>query len=314
MKITETDSLLSALNNVKKEQKMKTELFEKKVTLDAIVSAFKNVQGIVAIVLGGSHAAGLANEKSDLDIGLYYSEKSPFDIEKVRSIASSFSLGGTPLVTGFYEWGPWVNGGAWMMTAAGKVDLLYRNIDQVQRTITDAVNGIWHHNFDQQPPFGFRSVIYLAETQVCRPLFDPQHMLEDLKSQITPYPAKLKQVIISDSLWLAEFTWMQCVAFASAGDTYNTVGCFTRIVNYLVHALFAINETYPLGDKRALQIIRTFDISPSKINEKLNRILGHAGTQADELMESAHLLKELWEQVVTLTDGQYEPRFKTSLD
>jgi predicted nucleotidyltransferase len=293
---------------------MKTELSEKNVLLDAIVSALKNVRGIVAIVLGGSHAAGLANEKSDLDIGLYYSEKSPFDIEKVRSIVSSFSVTGMPPVSDFYEWGPWVNGGAWIMTAVGKVDLLYRNIEQVQQTITDAVNGIWHHSFDQQPPFGFRSIIYLAETQVCKPLFDPQHILQSFKSQITPYPVKLRQVIISDSLWLAEFTLMQCVAFASIGDTYNTVGCFTRIVNYLVHALFAINETYPLGDKRALQIIATFSMSPFKIEEKLTRILGHAGTQTDELIENANLLKELWQQVVTLTDGQYEPRFKVSFD
>ncbi len=293
---------------------MRIELFEKNVTLDAIVSELKIVQGIVAIVLGGSHAAGFANEKSDLDIGLYYSEKNPFDIEKVRSIASRFSVAGTPDVTNFYEWGPWVNGGSWIMTAAGKVDLLYRNIDQVQQTITDAVNGIWHHSFDQQPPFGFRSIIYLAETQVCRPLFDPQNILLKFKSQITPYPAKLKQVIISDSLWLAEFTLMQCVSFASTGDTYNTAGCFTRIVNYLVHALFAINETYPLGDKRALQIIATFNISPAKIEEKINRILGHAGSQTNELIESTNLLKELWKQVVTLTDGQYEPRFKVGFD
>lgn len=293
---------------------MGTELFEKKATLDAIVSALKNVEGIAAIVLGGSHAAGFANEKSDLDIGLYYSEKSPFDIEKVRSIASSFSITGMPLVTNFYEWGPWVNGGSWMMTAVGKVDLLYRNIDQVQRTITDAVNGIWQHNFDQQPPFGFRSIIYLGETQICKPLFDPHNILQGFKALVIPYPVKLRQVVISDSLWLAEFTLMQCVSFASTGDTYNTVGCFTRIVNYLVHALFAINESYPLGDKRAVQIIRSFDRVPIKIEERLNRILGQAGTQADELMESTDLLKELWQQVVALTDGEYEPRFKVSLD
>lgn len=293
---------------------MTIDLLDKKETVDAIVAALKDVPGIVAIVLGGSRAAGYANEKSDLDIGLYYSEKHPFDIEAIRDIASRFSVAGMPVVTGFYEWGPWVNGGAWMMTAAGKVDFLYRNIDQVQQTITDAVNGNWQHSFDQQPPFGFRSVIYLAETQVCKPLFDPEQVLQGLKARITPYPAKLKQVIISDSLWLAEFSLMQCVAFASAGDVYNTAGCFTRIVNYLVHALFAINEAYPLGDKRALQIIATFNRCPFEINGRINRILGQAGTQASELIESTDLLKELWQEVVSLTDGQYEPRFKVRMD
>jgi hypothetical protein len=37
-----------------------------------------------------------------------------------------------PVVTGTYEWGPWVNGGAWIQTSAGKVDFLYKNLDQVR--------------------------------------------------------------------------------------------------------------------------------------------------------------------------------------
>ena len=36
------------------------------------------------------------------------------------------------IVTGMDEWGPWVNGGAWIQTPVGKVDFLYRNLDQVQ--------------------------------------------------------------------------------------------------------------------------------------------------------------------------------------
>lgn len=277
--------------------------------LETIVAALKDVEGVAAIVLGGSHAAGYANERSDLDIGLYYFEENPFNIESIRHTASRFSTQGTPPVTGFYEWGPWVNGGAWITTEAGKVDFIYRNINQVQQTITDAVNGIWQHNFDQQPPYGFRSVIYLGETAVCKPLFDPANILGKLKGQITPYPIKLKQTIISDCLWMAEFTFMQCYSFANAGDTYNTVGCFTRIANYLIHALFAINETYPLGDKRAMQLITTFSRYPITMEKTLNRVLGNAGAEAPELKASTDLLKALWTELVDLTEGVYQPRF-----
>ena len=77
-------------------------------------------------------------------------------------------------VTGFYEWGAWVNGGAWIHNPVCKVDFLYRNLDQVKRTIDDAKRGILHHDYAQQPAYGFYSVIYLAETQICLPLYDPQ--------------------------------------------------------------------------------------------------------------------------------------------
>jgi hypothetical protein len=295
-----------------KYQGMDIYLQEKKDMLDAITTALKGVPGVAAIVLGGSHAAGYAHKESDMDIGLYYFENSPFDIESIRHIANCFSIQGGALVTGFYEWGPWVNGGAWITTAAGKVDLIYRNIDQVQQTITDAVNGIWHHHFDQQPPYGFRSVIYLGETLVCKPLFDLDQVIQSLKAQVSPYPARLKQTILSDCLWLAEFTFMQCYHFAHAADTYNTVGCFTRIINYLVHALFALNESYPLGDKRAMQLLAVCRLSPPGIKETLDHILGHAGTQASELTANTDRLKGVWNEIVTLTEGQYTSRFKVN--
>ena len=104
------------------------------------------------------------------DIGLYYFEHSPFDIEAIRKIARQFASSGEPTVTGFYDWGPFVNGGAWIDNAICKVDFLYRNLDQVTREVAEAKAGRWSHSFDQQPPFGFRSVTTLGEIHCCKPL------------------------------------------------------------------------------------------------------------------------------------------------
>jgi hypothetical protein len=44
----------------------------------------------------------------------------------VRDCAKRFSLQDRPpIVTNFYEWGPWVNGGAWIHSSVGKVNFLY---------------------------------------------------------------------------------------------------------------------------------------------------------------------------------------------
>jgi len=42
--------------------------------LDATVKALQNVPNFVAVVLGGSHARGIARLDSDIDIGIYYRE------------------------------------------------------------------------------------------------------------------------------------------------------------------------------------------------------------------------------------------------
>jgi hypothetical protein len=51
-------------------------------------------------------------------------------------------------VTGFYEWVAWVNGGAWIETESSKVDILYRNLDQVRKTIRQAQQGIYQHDME----------------------------------------------------------------------------------------------------------------------------------------------------------------------
>ena len=38
-------------------------------------------------------------------------------------------------LAGYYQWDPWVNGGAWIETPVGKLDVLYWNIEQVRRVI-----------------------------------------------------------------------------------------------------------------------------------------------------------------------------------
>lgn len=73
--------------------------------------------------------------------------------------------------------------------------------------------------------------------------------------------------------------------------------------------MFAINETYPLGDKRAVQIIKTFERKPLMMEETLNKILGQAGIDTRDLAANTALLKRLWDQTVDLTAGQYKPRF-----
>lgn len=280
---------------------------DKQKLLDNFTSELKFIDGVKAIVLGGSHAVGLATEKSDLDIGIYYSEQSHFDIEKIKTIANKFSNNDQPTVTGFYEWGPWVNGGAWINTAKGEVDLLYKNIDQILKTIDNAKNGIWENSFEQQPPYGFSSIIFLAETHSCIPLYDPENVISKLKDSVKQYPKKLKQSVVQQSLWSAEFTIWQAEKFAAKTDMYNTVGCLTRAMYSIVSTLFALNEIYPMGDKRAIEIVEKTKNKPINFTNKINAILS---CDKKSLAENVRLLKLLFNETVELANGQYKPYYK----
>lgn len=281
---------------------------EKQLLLSQLIDSLKTVSGIGAIVLGGSYARGTQTASSDLDVALYYSKATPFAIDDVRSVARSIATVGEPTVTGLYEWGGWVNGGAWIQTAAGKVDFLYRNLEQVQRTIDEAHQGIQHHDYAQQPAYGFYSVIYLAETQCCVPLYDPHGWIAHLKEQVAVYPAQLKEKVIASSLWSAEFTLMHARSFAEKGDIYNTVGCFTRTASNLTQALFALNEVYFMSDKKVMEMIAGFTAKPNSYIERLEALLAHPGASEEELKNSYSQMEALWQDVKALS-ASYQARW-----
>ena len=279
---------------------------DKLAALNVILEQLQVVDGISAIVLGGSYARGTQHPDSDIDIGLYYEENAPFDIDQIRQIATA---SGTATVTGFYEWGAWVNGGAWISTNHGKIDFLYRNVDHVRRVIHNTRKGNLELDFLQQPPFGFPSIIYLAETSICRPLFDPKGLVASLKALVDPYPPGIKESITQSMLWGCEFTLSAARGFATKGDLYNTVGCLTRALSFLTQVLFALNEIYFISDKKAIETIETFPLKPSDYTASVNRILAHAGSNAEELSAPVLHLADLFHRVVDLTGGTYQPKF-----
>jgi predicted nucleotidyltransferase len=270
--------------------------------LKTITRQLSEIPGIVAIVLGGSYARGTARPDSDLDIGVYYSEQSPPEIAAIQSFAGKLSLPDhLPTVTGFYEWGPWVNGGAWIQTVAGKVDLLYRNLEQVERVLNDSQAGIYDHHFYQQPTFGFVSVVYLAETKCCLPLFDRQHLLSALKRRVEIYPPPLQQSLTKDCLWMAEFTFIHAFGFAQRGDIFNTVGCLTRIAFMLAQALFALNAEYYGGDKGCLEAIKSFARQPDQFSTRIEAVLALRMANPAELESAVRQMQVLWQEVADLT-------------
>jgi len=91
------------------------------------------IPGVVAVTLGGSRATNTAVEGSDWDFGLYYRGRlDPADVAALGWPGRVFAPG---------EWGRIVNGGAWLTVDSTKVDLIYRDLDEVARWTAAAADG-----------------------------------------------------------------------------------------------------------------------------------------------------------------------------
>lgn len=91
------------------------------------------IPGVEAVALGGSRATGTATADSDWDFGLYY--RGAIDTDAIRRLGWS----GRVFEPG--DWGRIVNGGAWLQVGDQQVDLIYRDLDEVERWTTEAERG-----------------------------------------------------------------------------------------------------------------------------------------------------------------------------
>lgn len=269
------------------------------------------VPGLEALVLGGSHARGRARPDSDVDLGLYYDDAHPLDIEALREIARDVSDVPDASVTELWEWGPWVNGGAWLVIEGHPVDLLYRSLDQQSGTIDAASRGEYELHFAQQPPFGFFGPTCLGEIDVAIVLADPRDRLSPLKARVADYPEALRRRVIADFLWSAEFA-LQAFARKAAhrAEPYVTTAVLARIAHALTLTLFALNRRYLLNDKTAAVEIDAFPTRPENFAARLHAILGATGTDTARLEASVESMGALVYETIDLAGDLYTPAFR----
>jgi hypothetical protein len=275
-----------------------------------LVADLAGVEDILAVVLGGSHARGRARPDSDIDLGLLYAETEPFSVDALRARAARWNDTPDAVVTGFYEWGPWVNGGAWLTCRGQRVDLLYRSVEHLERALADGEAGRHTVHHGQQPPFGFWSGTALAELALGVPLHDPSGRLAALRARVARYPEGLRSAVVADGLWAVEFGLRAFAPkYVAAGDVYGTAGCLTRFAHQLVLVLFALNREWLVNDKTALAEVAGFDAVPERFGERLSAVLARPGATPGELGASVEGLAALFAETRALAGSLYAPRF-----
>lgn len=283
---------------------------EQNELVQSVSAQLGEVSGVRAVVLGGSYARGVARPGSDIDLGILYSENDPFALEKIRALAESVNDTPAPVVTGFYEWGPWVNGGAWLTIAGQRIDFIYRSLEHIARVLTEAEAGRYELNYEQQPPFGFFSGTYLGEVAICIPIFDPEKRVAALKRRVAVYPEALRQAAVRDYLWAAEFALGAFARkYATRADSYGTAACLTRAVNNMILALFALNRKYLINDKTALFEITQFVKAPFEFTPRVQKVFGGLGASPIALLSAVDEIAQLLVEAVALTEGLYHSRY-----
>jgi hypothetical protein len=244
------------------------------ILLDRLVRAFGGVPGIRAIVLGGSRARGEAMAQSDYDIGLYYEPDAPIDVGRLAKAAMLLPGAARSSVTAIGEWGPWINGGAWLAVDGWHVDLLYRDLGKVRDVIEACRAGRIERVYQPGHPHGFVSSIYMGEVALCRVLWDPESVLLALRRRCDPYPPTLGEALIRTFFWEARFALENAAHGRAREDPAYVAGCAFRAVACLCQTLFAYNRAYLLNEKGAVAGVERLADRPADFALRVSRAIG----------------------------------------
>jgi predicted nucleotidyltransferase len=259
------------------------------------------IDGVAAVVLGGSRARGEADDLSDVDLGVYYDAARPFRVSDLRALARELDDRHPPdAVTERGDWGPWIDGGGWLEIERVRVDWIYRDLAAVGGHIADCAAGRFTSHYQPGHPHAFHTHMYMGEVHHGRALFDRDGAFAALQALTSPYPPALRTAIIRRG-WEAGFALETAAKAAARGDTFQVAGSLFRCAACLVQTLFALNRRYYVNEKRAVAAAASFPLCPDDFARTVTEVLAAPGDTAEALTGSLGRMDALVQATRTLT-------------
>jgi nucleotidyltransferase-like protein len=206
----------------------------------ALAEQLAGLPGVLAVVLGGSRATATHRPDSDWDLGVYYRRsRQPLDPDDLRR------LGHDGFVSGLGEWGPIVNGGAWLTVDGAAVDVLYRDLDTVEAWLADARDGRFAILAQNGYVAGAPTYLPIGELALCRPLAGelPRPGFPDALAATAPERWRAQAAV--DLMFANDH--------GRAGDAVCCEGMLARAVLAAAHARLTERREWALNEKRLVE-------------------------------------------------------------
>jgi hypothetical protein len=238
-------------------------------------------RGRYAIAVGGSQGKGLSDIRSDVDFRLFHEQDLPWLDTNPQLWAAYIEAENRWRGQGIFIDGVWAR-------KIGDIDAALNRWISGEAKPDDLVWTIWGYHL--LPDIHHQAI-----------LEDPFNVIGEWKQRLRVYPPKLKQAVLRKHLGSARY-WRQDYHYANKvrrGDAVFLAGLTSRLVHDLIQILFALNETYYVGDGQNLNFVEKFNIKPDGFADRVKAILYPAAS--DDLFQRQYdSLAGLIDEVVGL--------------
>ena len=247
--------------------------------LAALAERLLTIGGVVGVMLGGSRARGTHHPDSDVDLGVYY--RPPLDVDGLAALARGVA-GPNASVTRPGEWGPWVDGGAWLSIDGVAVDWVYRDVDRVRTAWRNAQAGRVAWQAQTGHPLGVLDVWYAAEVALGVVLADPTGELTRLHAAAAVYPEALATTLLA-RLPEAGFTLAIARKVIHRGDVTFVAGCLFRALGVCAHALHAHARRWVVNEKGLIAAVDALPGAPAGFAARAHGLLARVGSTPEDM-------------------------------
>lgn len=231
-------------------------------TLRAVVDFYSAIPDVTAIALGGSHASGKADERSDYDIYLF--SDTPITYETRHKLALRFD--DAPEIGN-----PWWGDEDGWSDGENHYDISYWNPEDFERRLRHIIER-------HEPSLGYSTSFWFTIRNAV-PLYDRDGWLSRMKLLAqSPYPEELRCAIVAFNAPLlrgVHASYRHQVALAV--ERNDPVSVNHRIAALLVSVfdiVFALTRTLHPGEKRQLAWIAALgDRVPASVDHHIREVL-----------------------------------------
>jgi predicted nucleotidyltransferase len=276
----------------------------------AMLERLEQVLGVEGVALGGSRAQGTHHPTSDYDLGLYYGDD--LDVTELQALADDYST--VPAeITEPGGWGPWVDGGGWLVIGDVHVDVIYRDVDRVEAVWADCCEGRYINAIQAGHPLGFWSHAYAGELALCRPIGNWPSRLSELRAATVDYPDALDDALAA-AIWESSFSIANARKAADRSDVAFVAGCLFRAAGVMTQAMHGHARQWLVNEKGAIASSATLPSAPPDLEARVASAFARLGPDASDLTAACDELRAVVDDVASVLDASADPVTSTRCD